>query len=912
MDGRDGPTEREGWLGPFLEALADAGQAGLVVDERGRVLLANTPARDLFGLGEGTPELDLAERILPAPRGAPGAPAAWEEVQACLQAGGTCLLRRGLPGEEVAVSARFGILPVQWEGEPQSLLVLSEGNEEHAERAGAAACLDLIGRGRGKPAREILPEIVAVAARLSGSSAGAFLQLREGRLVRIAQWDRERGGSVIEMAGRHWAEGLFDQAGPCRSNDSAHVIARLFEGQGPFVREALVPVNRGGRTLGLLVVGSKPEAYSSLDVQILESFLEGAWETYRLASEVEGLARACPAVLDALEEAVFLLDGDSRVVHANAAALELLGRPMGEIVGLACWEAIPDCVDIVPGCPVARCRATGGRQRAERRLAGRDYLVTAHPVEDGAGKVQVVLTLREVARAACDDEALRIERDELRRYLDVAGTMFLVLDGEGRILFVNRKAAEIFGKARLELEGRTTMDDFLPRGPQEAFRSATREVLAQRGPSVRFLEGDLVVGPRRYWIRWTIAPLDRGGRTLGRVVVSGEDATERRALEAQVEVAQRMEAVGHLAAGVAHDFNNYLSVINGLAEVLLEGLEGPDPMRQDLEAIRSAGLKAADLTRQLLALGRRQVLRPVMVDLNELLQRMEAVLRRALPEHVELEFVLDPGLGLTRVDPVQMEQVVLNLVLNARDAMPEGGRLLLETQHVELDVEYAEFHPDVWPGEYVLLSVTDTGVGMPPEVRSRVFEPFFTTKEKGTGLGLSTAYGIVRQSGGTIWVYSEPGRGTTFKVYLPRFRGEADALPTHAEALGDLRGSETVLVVEDDPAVRSLLVRMLSSAGYRVLEAADGLEAVFQLEAAEGRVDLLLTDLVLPHLSGRELVAELRGRFPGLDVLYVSGYAENGVFRQGLIEETFHFLAKPFTRKELLAAVRRALGSRRS
>jgi two-component system, cell cycle sensor histidine kinase and response regulator CckA len=387
------------------------------------------------------------------------------------------------------------------------------------------------------------------------------------------------------------------------------------------------------------------------------------------------------------------------------------------------------------------------------------------------------------------------------------------------------------------------------------------------------------------------------------------DITEVKRLEDQLRQAQKMEAVGRLAGGVAHDFNNLLTAILGSTDLLLRDLEPTSPMRQDAAEIKKAGERAAGLTRQLLAYSRRQVLQPEVLDLNRVVADMDRLLRRLIGEDVSLSTVLAPDLGPVRADRGQVEQVIVNLVLNARDATPAGGKLTIETSNVQLDPSYVEAHAGARPGPFVLLTVSDTGAGMDAETTAHLFEPFFTTKEvgKGTGLGLATVYGIVKQSEGYITVYSEPGHGTTFKIYLPRVAGPAPAAAPAPAPPERSRGSETVLVVEDEEAVRSLSRRALEASGYTVLAAADGPDALRLVERYGGPIHLVLTDVVMPGMTGREMAERLTQRRPGLRVLYMSGYPGDAIVHRGALEPGTAFLQKPFMPEDLTRKVREVL-----
>jgi PAS domain S-box-containing protein len=393
-----------------------------------------------------------------------------------------------------------------------------------------------------------------------------------------------------------------------------------------------------------------------------------------------------------------------------------------------------------------------------------------------------------------------------------------------------------------------------------------------------------------------------------------EDVTERRALEQQLRQSQKMEAVGRLAGGIAHDFNNLLMVISGYSEFLLDRV-GPEPaLRGPAQEIAGAAGRATSLTRQLLAFSRKQMLAPKILDLNGVVTENMKMLTRVIGEDIDLVMVPTTGLGAVRADAGQIEQVIMNLAVNARDAMPSGGKLTIETSNVSLDEESAHFHPSLKPGNYVMLAISDTGAGMDSETQSHIFEPFFTTKgSKGTGLGLSTVYGIVKQSGGYIWVYSEAGKGTTFKIYLPRVAAPVEspaqiAAPAESVAAAD-PGTETILLVEDEANLRYLARQFLEKQGYRVIEAADGAVAVQIAVAHEGVIHLLLTDVIMPGMNGRELAQRISEIRPNVKVLYMSGYTENVIGRNGTLDAGVRLLQKPFTLRDLKSKVREALDS---
>jgi nitrogen-specific signal transduction histidine kinase/ActR/RegA family two-component response regulator len=396
-------------------------------------------------------------------------------------------------------------------------------------------------------------------------------------------------------------------------------------------------------------------------------------------------------------------------------------------------------------------------------------------------------------------------------------------------------------------------------------------------------------------------------------LVLANDVTERRRLEEQLRQAGRIEAIGRLAGGVAHDFNNLLSLIIGYSELLLEGLSPVDPRRKSAEEIRAAGQRAASLTRQLLAFSRKQVLQPEVLDLNEVAERTGKMLRRLIGEDIELVFKTDPSLHAVLADRGQIEQVLLNLAVNARDAMPDGGTVTVETANVQLDAAFARQHNPLKAGHYVMLAFSDTGHGMDANTKAHIFEPFFTTKEtgKGTGLGLATVYGIVKQSEGFIWVYSEPGQGATFKIYLPPTGIAIPVMaPEESMAPESVHGRETILVVEDEAPLRELAADFLRGCGYHVLEAGNGADALDLVLTLNGHLDLLVTDVVMPGMSGRALAERLAERAADTKVLYLSGYTDEAIHRHGVLEAGVAFLQKPFRLADLARRAREILDNK--
>jgi two-component system cell cycle sensor histidine kinase/response regulator CckA len=524
----------------------------------------------------------------------------------------------------------------------------------------------------------------------------------------------------------------------------------------------------------------------------------------------------------------------------------------------------------------------------------------------------------QVVIASQSTESLR-ESEEKYRTL-VEGSLQGVIIGQAnptRLSFVNPPMGTLTGFAQDELLAmdQAQLMELLHPGDRERFfkelaRRMSGEDVAARD-EYRILKSD----GSTVWVQTYTTNITFGGDKA--IMAAFVDDTERKMaeqdkakLEEQYRHSQKMEAVGRLAGGVAHDFNNVLCSITGNASLVLTDLSADDPLHERIEGISKAAERAADLTRQLLAFSRKQVIEPKVIDLSQMVESLHTMLVRLIGEDVILKTVPQERLGRVRVDPGQIEQIVLNLAINARDAMPTGGDLLIETADVTLEDDYCEMHTNARPGPYVMLAVSDTGHGMSAEIRDKIFEPFFTTKElgQGTGLGLATVFGIVEQNGGRIEVYSEPGQGSTFKVYFPRVGESAEPLdrPQGAQIPG---GSETVLVVEDDKMVRRLAQMLLEHLGYQVLSAGSGAEAIALAQQHETPIHLLLTDVVMPRINGRELAESLTGLQPGLKVIFTSGYTHNVIAQQGVLDEGVQFIAKPYTLGTLATKVRQVLDS---
>jgi PAS domain S-box-containing protein len=512
-----------------------------------------------------------------------------------------------------------------------------------------------------------------------------------------------------------------------------------------------------------------------------------------------------------------------------------------------------------------------------------------------------VIGLSDVFPRHITEELLFIKR----HFEAILGTMsegILEITSEGRIVYANPAAIALIGILEETLLA-SNFTDLLKETDGQLIKDQLGTIHNQSKTIIR----DFPVMINGKQILLNIFPImDEKHKTI---VIILNDVSERKRMEAQFLQAQKMEAIGRLAGGIAHDFNNLLTIIKGYSQLSLMELKESDPLKRNIEEIRKAADRASDLTRQLLAFSRRQILEMRVLDLNSIVRDVDEMLLRIIGEDIELVTLLAGDLGRVKTDRGEIEQVIMNLAVNARDAMPDGGKLTIETANAELDEAFARAHVAVTPGRYVMFSVSDTGVGMTPEIKERVFEPFFTTKEKGkgTGLGLSTVYGIVKQSGGNIWVYSEPGKGSTFKIYLPRVDEPLEEVVERVVAGEFPRGTETILVVEDEDEVREVAVRILSGQGYKVLEASQGLDAFLICTEHDGPIHLLLTDVVMPKMSGRELAETLMSIRPGIKVLYMSGYTDNAIVHHGVLETGVDFIQKPFAVDALARKVRDVL-----
>ncbi len=533
------------------------------------------------------------------------------------------------------------------------------------------------------------------------------------------------------------------------------------------------------------------------------------------------------------------------------------------------------------------------------------------------------------AELAKTNEALQMENAERKRseaalmetgalletFLQNTTDEIYFKDLQSRFVHFSRKMLEVFHLTHPdEMKGRTDFDFFSEEHARPAFE-AEQEIIRTGKPIFNVEEKEIHLDGRISWVLTSKMPWhDKAGNTLGTMGIS-RDITERKRIEAKLFQSQKLETVGKLTGGIAHEFNSILTAIIGQSELLLDDLPAGSPLAKGATEISKAAERAANLTRQLLAFGRKQILQPEILDLNAVLADMKNMLLHLMGENVDVRITSAVGLKSVKADAGQIEQVIVNIVMNAADVMPNGGRLTLETAHATLDEQYVSHFPELKAGEYVMLAITDTGAGMNQQVKARIFEPFFTTKGvgKGTGLGLATCHGIIKQSGGHIAVYSESGRGTTFKIYLPSVEPETKA-PVQRQSSTDLpRGTETILLVEDDPALRAMAAKLLERLGYTVLTAGDGVEALkLAHQQGTGYIDLLFTDVVMPHMSGKELADRVQILFPKTRILFTSAYAEGAIVHQGALNPGVELLQKPFTPSALAHKVRKILDNRKT
>jgi PAS domain S-box-containing protein len=607
---------------------------------------------------------------------------------------------------------------------------------------------------------------------------------------------------------------------------------------------------------------------------------------------------------------LYRLEEDGRLVFldANPAADHILGVNTSGFVGKTIEEAFPPLAETEVPDHYRRAASEGTPWQTQQLYYDHGGIRGAYEVSAfQTAPNQVAVMFLDITERKKAEDAMRASEERLRSVVEQLNDATYILF-EGRFDLVNHRFCQLTGVTPEEAAAPGFQFwELVAPGSIPVIRK--RQEQRERGEEVpgiyefeiKHRDGHLVQ------VEASVTEIDyRGGRAVLGLL---RDITEKKSLKQQLVMAQKLESIGRLSGGVAHDLNNLLTPIIGFGDLVLDGLSAEDENRESVQEILQAAYRARSLVRQLLAFSRRQAMDFRAVDLNRMVEGFRGLLRRAIREDIDLRFLPSPSNPVIRGDPGQLEQVIMNLAVNAQDAMPEGGTLTIETSEVELDEHYAGARPGVTPGRYAALTFTDTGAGMDADTRNHVFEPFFTTKErgKGTGLGLATVYGIVKQHDGNIWAYSEPGEGSTFKCYLPLADVPALESVARQDEVADVAGSETVMVVEDEEAVRGLAVKVLTGCGYTVHQAADGSACLEFLREFPGPLHLLLTDVVMPGMNGRELYREVAKIFPEARVLYMSGYPENIMTRRGVLDEGIPFVQKPFSVRRLAAGVRAAL-----
>jgi PAS domain S-box-containing protein len=739
-------------------------------------------------------------------------------------------------------------------------------------------------------------------AFMTGADAFYIATLNEGVILEVNDCFQEVFGySREEVIGKTSLQlGLY--ADPA---DRARMVSEL-KSKGSVRNLEISARRRGGELFPLLMsVNLLQENGGQIVLGVLRDITERE-RAERALIESEERYRT---LFENAPVGIYRTTPEGRIVAVNPALAKMLGySSVTKLIGRDL-----NAGDFQPQYPRShfmalmeeRGEVTGLESTWRKEDGGTVYVrENARAIRDDSGKI---LYYEGTVEDITENKQAEAEHLRLVTAIEQSAEAVVITDTAGTIEYVNPAFTRITGYSREEALGKN------PR----ILKSGKHEPALYQQLWATVLKGEIwhgeIINRRKdgslYTEQMDIAPIRCERGDITHFIATKEDVTVRKQLELQLVQAQKMEAVGRLAGGVAHDFNNLLTIINGYAQLLAEQISPQDPRLDQLNEIMKAGERAASLTRQLLAFSRRQVLEPKVLDLNIVLADLQKMLRRLIGEDIELVTTLKPKLGRVKVDPGQIEQVIMNLAVNARDAMPEGGKLYIETSDVEIDENYAQSHSNMIPGKYVMLAVTDTGIGMDADTQARIFEPFFTTKGKGqgTGLGLAMVYGIVKQSGGFIWVYSEPGQGATFKIYFPAVGEDAlAAVPARASAK-PANGSETILVVEDEDGVRGLVCHTLRARGYHVLEA-QGAEQALKLSEQHGKpIHLLLTDVVMPQTGGKELAKSLSALHPETKVLYMSGYTDDAIVRRGILEQGAAFLQKPFAPDALVRKVREVL-----
>ena len=769
-----------------------------------------------------------------------------------------------------------------------------------------------------EPASDVLQETLYRCIDAAGVSVGAFYERNPagGFLVRaVAGYGSQPGGALQTCFGHpDLIEAALASGTPLAlpSTDARDAAGRDFLELIGLRACLLVPVSHRAEPMGVLLLASNAAQLATPEgvgfAQAMAGQIGQALALQRTFEELRASRLMLKTIVDSALDAVITMDDRGLITGWNAQAEVMFHWTAAEAIGRKLADTvIPLAQRAAHERGLVRFLATGQGRILNRRIevtaARRDGFefpveLTVVPSRQGDGWM-FAASVRDITERRRAEEALRESEQRHRALVDYTFDGFVITEG-GVVRDANRGFAQMFGYTVDQVIGKSASDFVAPESRDAVIRRI------QAGDEGAFNVVGICADGRRIQVETVAKMYTHGDKPLRLTAL--RDVTDRRQLEDQFRQSQKMEAVGRLAGGVAHDFNNLLTVITSYSQLMLDDLGAADPRRTDLEEIRKAAAGAATLTRQLLAFSRQQVLEPKVLDLNAVVAGAGKMLKRLIGEDVELATDLAADLGTVKADPGQLEQVIMNLAVNARDAMPMGGKLTIATRNTEV-AERERLHGLVPAGRYALLAVSDSGMGMDEQTQARIFEPFFTTKEqgKGTGLGLATVYGIVKQSEGFIEVESEIGRGTTFTTYLPRVDLRADTEAGSTSPPASLRGTETVLVAEDAGGVRTVARQVLKRHGYVVLTAADGQSALELAAEQEGPIHLLVTDVIMPEMSGRQLADRLRELRPSLKVLFVSGYTDDAVVRHGILEPGIAFLQKPFTPESLARRVREVL-----
>jgi len=754
-------------------------------------------------------------------------------------------------------------------------------------------------------------------ATFDAIGAGVSLLDMEGRILQSNRASgRLLGKPLSEIVGRAYWEVMYGAEEPIegcpvvRMWQSQHRETTVLPMNGRWIEVSVDPLaDESGDLVGAVYVMSDITERRRAEVALRRQ----NEELNEARQAVEAERRRYQALFEFAPDGYLVTDTRGIIREANRAAAALLGTPQNLLAGKPLTTYLHE-----KDRRMLHALLMSFQGGVDTRSLGLEVLLhspdgsplpavlTVATARDRNGElVALRWLLRDTAEQKRAEEALRESEGRYRSLVETSPDGISLTDLDGTILFCNRQNAELLGlESTAEAQGRNTFDFIVPedqQGARENWKKAL-EVGSIKNAEHIFLRGDgeIFAGELNASL---VSDADGMPKSF---IVMLRDITDRKRLEQQVRQATKMDAIGRLAGGVAHDFNNQLTAILGYTELILRKIEPDDPLRKTVEEIRKAGERSAALTHQLLAFSRRQILEPAVLDLNVVIADMHLMLQRLIGEDIALITIPDDNLGLMKADLSQMEQIIMNLVVNARESMPDGGKLTVETTNSTLDAQYCEQHTGAKPGEYVTLVISDTGAGMSEEVQSHLFEPFFTTKDKGTGLGLATVYGIIKQHGGSIWCYSEEGQGTTFKVHLPRV-DEPEAAVAQKQTVESPRGDETILVVEDEEQVRDITVQILEAQGYNMLEASSGEAALALCAEYRGEIHLLITDVVMPGMSGKDLADRLTLTRPEMRVIYMSGYTDNAIVQHGILQKGIDFINKPFMAGALALKVRQVL-----